>query len=340
MGVVYKAEDIKLKRTVAVKFLPPDITSEGEARERFIREAQAAAALSHPHICTVHEINEEEKEPFIVMEYVDGQSLKEKIQKGPLDQAEALDIALQVAEGLEEAHGKGIIHRDIKPGNIMVTASGVVKILDLGLSKRLGLPESTVTHAGQFMGTPAYVAPEQARGDKDIDGRADIYALGATFFHMVTGEPPYRGETAIEIVTQHVLARVPDPQGVRLGIPDDVRRVIRRMMAKDPSARYPDCGALRPDLESLALGRSPRLAAVSSPLPAAAPAESAAEPEAPPPARHPVRRAFLGLVLLALLLVVIAAILDRQGVLRLPDSVRPYLDAWMTAARQLISAHR
>jgi serine/threonine-protein kinase len=246
---------------------------------------------------------------------------------------EAARILIQVVRGLQYAHARGIVHRDIKPGNIIVTPEGVVKILDLGLSKRLGLPETTVTVTGQFMGTPAYVAPEQAQGDKDIDGRADIYSLGATFFHLVTGETPYRGETAIEIVTQHVLARVPDPQGVRLGIPDDVRRVIRRMMAKDPADRYPDCGALRTDLESLALGRSPRLAAATIPLPAstapeAPPEPCAAAPEAPPPPRHPVLQALLGLVALALLLAALAAILDLQGILRLPPSIHRHIAAW------------
>jgi serine/threonine protein kinase len=135
MGVVYKAEDTKLKRTVAVKFLPSELSDDSEAGERFLREAQAAAALSHPHICTTHEINDEEKPPFIVMEYVEGQSLKQKIKQNPLEQAEALDIAIQMAEGLEEAHKKGIIHRDIKPGNIMLTTKGQAKVMAFGLAK-------------------------------------------------------------------------------------------------------------------------------------------------------------------------------------------------------------
>jgi serine/threonine protein kinase len=138
MGVVYKAEDMKLERTVALKFLPAELTEDPEARERFVREAKAAAALSHPHICTIHEIGEEENQYFIAMECIEGQSLKQKILKGPLNQTEALDIAIQVAEGLEEAHKKGIVHRDIKPGNIMVTDKGTAKVMDFGLAKVFG----------------------------------------------------------------------------------------------------------------------------------------------------------------------------------------------------------
>jgi serine/threonine protein kinase len=182
MGVVYKAEDIKLKRTVAVKFLPSELSEDSEAGERFLREAQAAAALSHSHICTIHEINDEERQPFIVMEYVEGQSLKQKIKQGPLEQAEALDIAIQVAEGLEEAHKKGIIHRDIKPGNIMVTAKGQAKVMDFGLAKVLG--ESLITKEARTMGTVAYMSPEQAKG-KILDSKTDIWSLGVVLYEML-----------------------------------------------------------------------------------------------------------------------------------------------------------
>jgi serine/threonine protein kinase len=191
MGIVYKAEDIKLERTVALKFLPAGLTENPEARERFIREAKAAAALSHPHICTVHEINEEEREPFIVMEYVDGQSLREKIRKGALEQAVALDIAMQVAEGLDEAHKKGIIHRDIKPGNIMVTDKGTAKVMDFGLAKIFG--SSLITQEAMTMGTVAYMSPEQAEG-APLDQRTDVWSLGIVLYEMVTGQLPFKGE--------------------------------------------------------------------------------------------------------------------------------------------------
>jgi len=161
MGVVYKAEDTKLKRTVALKFLPPELAESPEAGERFMREAQAAAALSHPHICTIHEINEEEDQSFIVMEYVEGQSLRQKILKGPLDQTEALDVAIQVAEGLKEAHKKAIVHRDIKPGNIMVTDEGTAKVMDFGLAKIVG--GFLITREAKTMGTVAYMSPRGCR---------------------------------------------------------------------------------------------------------------------------------------------------------------------------------
>jgi serine/threonine protein kinase len=171
MGIVYKAEDTKLKRHVALKFLPPELVRDDEARERFVLEARSAAALSHPNICTIHEINEEEGCSFIAMEYVEGQSLKERIKKGPLDTEEAVKVAIQVVEGLEEAHKKGIVHRDIKSANIMITAKGRAKVMDFGLAKVKG--GTLLTREGTTLGTVAYMSPEQARGE-EVDQRTDI----------------------------------------------------------------------------------------------------------------------------------------------------------------------
>ncbi|MEE9389658.1 MAG: serine/threonine-protein kinase, partial [Candidatus Aminicenantaceae bacterium] len=175
MGIVYKAEDAKLKRNVALKFLPPELMRDDEAKERFVLEAQTAAALSHPNICTIHEIGEEEGDSFIAMEYIEGQSLRENIKRGPLGINEVLDVAIQVAEGLEEAHKKEIIHRDIKSANIMVTDKGQAKIMDFGLAKVKG--GSLLTREGTTLGTLAYMSPEQARG-RDVDHRSDIWSLG------------------------------------------------------------------------------------------------------------------------------------------------------------------
>jgi serine/threonine protein kinase len=175
MGVVYKAEDTQLKRAVALKFLTAELTEDPEARERFVREAQAAAALSHNHICTIYEIEEEAGQSFIAMEYVEEQSLKQKISKRPLDQAEALEIAIQVAEGLGETHKKGIVHRDIKPGNIMVTEEGTANALG----------KSLITKEAKTMGTVAYMSPEQAQG-QSVDHRTDIWSLGVMLYEMFT----------------------------------------------------------------------------------------------------------------------------------------------------------
>ncbi|MBF8296360.1 MAG: hypothetical protein HW389_2905 [Bacteroidetes bacterium] len=192
MGVVYKAEDIKLKRLVALKFLPPDLTSDPRSKERFAHEAQAASSLEHPNICTVHDIGDtDEGQTFIVMSYYDGETLKRKLSRGPLKVEQALEIAAQIADGLAKAHDNGIVHRDIKPANIMISREGSVKILDFGLAKLAG--ETRLTKTGSTVGTLMYMAPEQVHG-QEVDARADIWALGVLLQEMITGVAPFRGE--------------------------------------------------------------------------------------------------------------------------------------------------
>jgi serine/threonine protein kinase len=208
MGVVYKAEDTKLQRTVAIKFLPQDLTRNAEAKQRFIHEARTASALDHPNICTIHEINETvDGQLFIVMAYYDEESLKHKIEQAPLNSTEAIDIALQVAEGLKKAHSKGIIHRDIKPSNIMITSDGIVKIVDFGLAKLSRGQRLTVD--GKTMGTIAYMSPEQTRGD-DVDERSDIWSLGVVLYEMLTGKLPFRGEYEQAIIYS-IVNEEPEP---------------------------------------------------------------------------------------------------------------------------------
>ncbi|MDW7761321.1 MAG: protein kinase [Acidobacteriota bacterium] len=248
MGVVYKAEDTKLKRTVALKFLSPDLTRDRESRERFVQEAQAAAALDHPNICTVYEINESDGDTYIAMAYVEGQSLKEKIRGGPLALDEAFSLVSQVAEGLRAAHQKGITHRDMKPANIMITGEGTAKILDFGLAK-LSWGED-LTRTAVVMGTAAYMSPEQACG-KPVDHQTDIWSLGCVLYEMLTAKQPFES-ASIQSALYAILNENPEPVSrVRNDIPPEVEKIIETCLQKDPHNRYMDMEALRDDLKLL-----------------------------------------------------------------------------------------
>jgi len=247
MGVVYKAEDTKLKRTVALKFLPSELTRDAQARARFVQEAQAAAALDHPHICAVFEIGEAEGATYIAMPYVKGRSLKERIAAGPLSMEEALDIAGQVAEGLKEAHQRGIIHRDIKPANIMLTEKGQAKIMDFGLAKLEAGVDLTRTMA--VIGTVAYMSPEQARGE-EVDCRTDIWSVGATLYEMLTGQKPF-GQKHDQALLYSILNDTTESVSrICPEIPKQLDRVIQKALEKDKSRRYQNMAELLKDLKS------------------------------------------------------------------------------------------
>jgi TolB-like protein/predicted Ser/Thr protein kinase len=251
MGVVYKAEDTKLKRTVALKFLPPELTRDPEAKARFIREAQAAASLDHPDICTIYEIDEADNQSFISMAYIDGERLKDKIERGPLKLEEAVEIALHIAQGLQGAHEKGIIHRDIKSANIMLTSSGQVKVMDFGLAKLAGT--TAVTREGTTLGTAGYMSPEQARGE-DANSRTDIWSLGVVLYEMLTGRLPFRGEYDQALVYQ-IMNDAPEPiTSLRTGVPVEFERIVTKCLEKNSDERYQTAADLIADLRHLQRG--------------------------------------------------------------------------------------
>jgi len=249
MGVVYKAEDTKLKRIVALKFLPPALTRDPEAKERFIQEAQSASALDHPNICTIHEIGEtKDGQMFICMARYEGETLKEKIERGPLELDEALDIVVQICRGLAKAHERGIVHRDIKAANVMVTGDGVVKLLDFGLAKLAG--QARLTRTGATVGTAAYMSPEQARGE-DVDHRSDIWSLGVMLYEMVTGGVPFKGGHE-QAVIYMILNEDPTPLGAfRADIPDAFQGIVTKALEKDRGTRYQNIQTLMGDLIAL-----------------------------------------------------------------------------------------
>ncbi len=250
MGVVYKAEDTKLDRPVALKFLAPHLLRDDEARKRFEREAKAAARLDHPNICTVYEIDEADGRTFIVMAFLEGRPLSERIKEGPLKVPEALSVAMQTAEGLEAAHEKGITHRDIKPDNLMLMAGsrGLVKVMDFGLAQLAG--GSKFTREGTTLGTMTYMSPEQAAG-AETDSRTDIWSLGVVLYEMVAGQPPFRGDYD-QVVVYSLMNEEPEPlTAVRTGVPKELERIVSKCLAKEPGERYQRVDELLVDLNGL-----------------------------------------------------------------------------------------
>jgi serine/threonine protein kinase/tetratricopeptide (TPR) repeat protein len=255
MGVVYKAEDTRLKRTVALKFLSSQSLGTPDEKTRFVHEAQAAAALDHPNICTVYEIDEVEGHTFIAMAYVDGQSLREKTEPGPLKLEEALSVAIDVAQGLQEAHEKDIVHRDIKSANVMVTKKGQAKITDFGLAKLAG--STRVTKTGTSVGTAAYMSPEQARGE-DVDQRTDIWSLGVVLYEMLAGRLPFRGDHE-QAVTYQIVHEDPEPiTAIRTGVPMELERIANKCLEKEASNRYQHVDEVLVDLGRVKKAPTPK----------------------------------------------------------------------------------
>jgi eukaryotic-like serine/threonine-protein kinase len=265
MGTVYRAEDTRLRRRVALKFLPDELTRDPVAKARFLQEAQAASALDHPNICTVHEVGEtEDGHLYLAMAAYDGETVKERIARSPLSVDEAVDIACQAAQGLAKAHREGIVHRDVKPANLMVTRDGMVKILDFGVAKLRGAAGINVV--GSFLGTPAYMSPEQARGE-EVDPRSDVFSLGVVLYEMLAGVRPFRSGEGVTSALRSLLEDKPAPlrslrADVRPEIPAELERVVLRMLAKPPADRYPTAAEVAAELtaiqKSLAVEPAPR----------------------------------------------------------------------------------
>jgi serine/threonine protein kinase/formylglycine-generating enzyme required for sulfatase activity len=305
MGVVYKAQDIRLHRFVALKFLPDQLSRDQHSLERFQREAEAASALNHPNLCTIYDIDEHQDQHFIAMEFLEGKTLKHRIESKPFKLDQILDFAIQISGGLEAAHTRGIVHRDVKPANVFVTEQGTVKILDFGLAKLAPLQKpggsadtaataaDVLTSPGTAVGTIAYMSPEQVRGE-ELDHRTDLFSLGVVLYEMATGKRPFEGNTS-GVVFHQILSKAPTaPIRLNPDLPDDLERIINKALEKDRTLRYQHASDIKTDLKRLQRLRAPEV-----------PAEGSSS-EHPPRRRHRLHPALLYIAAIALVAVLVA----------------------------------
>jgi serine/threonine-protein kinase len=256
MGRVYRAKDLTLERTVALKMLAPQYSSDAGFVQRFLKEARAAARLNHPNIVQIYDFGQVGDAYYLAMEYVDGHSLGTYLKRGHFSERDAILVIRHACRALAVAHAEGLVHRDIKPDNLMLTSRGEVKLVDLGIAKRVDEDQS-LTQTGQAVGTPHYISPEQIRGSRDVDARADVYSLGATLYHLVTGHTPFRGSSGALVMSMHLVQPLADPRTYVAALTEGLCLVIRKMMAKSRDERYPDVDTLDRDLYRLQTGEAP-----------------------------------------------------------------------------------
>ena len=318
MGVVYKAEDLNLGRDAALKFLAREALGDEEHRERFLREAKAAASLNHPNICTVYGIHADEEQPFLAMEFVDGEDVKKKVERGPLDLETALDIAIQAGLGLQAAHEKGIVHRDIKSANLMATKQGHVKVADFGLA--LVADWSRRTEQNQAPGTPSYMSPEQAMGET-VDRRTDVWALGVVLYEMVTGRLPFEGEYQQAVLYGVIHEQHKPMTALRVDVPVELDRIVGKALAKGPDERYQHIDELLVDLRHLRKQLSSSKSdagvqrAVSSPVSLGVDVRSDLAPQKPAVPMIPTRKLGLhqGLLAVTVMALLVFAFVQLRG---------------------------